>query len=90
MKVTMLIRQEALAQPRAAADIDKSQTRTVRDLPQCEAERVTRYYSDKWNPQEKQPNFQCSQRARYDIDGRKLCPRHAGEVALAHMLKERT
>lgn len=87
MKVVMLIRQEALHQPRAFDTIHRSKTKSVDALPQCEAERTTRYYSD---VRDGTKNFQCSQRARYDIDGKKLCPRHAGEVALAHLLKEST
>ena len=83
MKITALIRPEATAQPRQIAGISQSRTRTVRELPRCSAERVTRYYSDTSGS-----DFQCTQKARYEIEGTPLCSRHAGEAALAHMLQE--
>lgn len=81
MKVTMLIRPEATAQPRSVAGISKSKTIDVKSLPRCEADRVTRYRNDYGRA-----DFRCEMRARYDIDGVKMCPRHAGEVALAECL----
>ena len=81
MKITVLIRPEALAQPRQIACIAESRTRAVRELPRCSAERVTRYYCD--GPHS---DFRCSQKARYEVDGTPLCPRHAGEAALAYLL----
>lgn len=82
MRIVTLIRPEALNQPRQVHGIERSQTREVKELPRCCAERVTRYYNDGSGS-----DFQCNMRARYEIDGRPLCPRHAGEVALAHLLK---
>lgn len=89
MKILILIRPQAPLQPRALEAIrDAERTIEVEHLPRCEAQRSTRYAS---GYEMAHPDKTCSMRARYQIDGVHLCPRHAGEIALSYMLtKEKT
>jgi len=52
------------------------------DLPQCEAIRATPYAND--TPDR---DRRCKWSARYRIDGRLLCSKHAGPAALEILLK---
>ena len=55
---------------------------TVVAVPQCEATRTTRYYSDHAGT-----DLRCSFSADYEVDGVKLCSRHAARQAL-NILKQ--
>ena len=68
--------------PRSLVGIDKACLHEVDTLPQCEAIRSTRYYNDTPG------SHRCTMHARYIVDGKKLCARHAGEAALAHLLMQ--
>lgn len=52
------------------------------NLPQCEAIRQTPYAND--TPER---NKQCKWSARYRINGRNLCSKHAGQAALALLVE---
>lgn len=54
------------------------------DLPQCEADRKSNYANDRHDT-----DRQCRWSARYHINGKLLCKKHAGIEALA-MLTEMT
>lgn len=47
------------------------------DLPRCEAQRQTNYANDHLSS-----DRQCKWSARYNINGRLLCKKHAGPEAL--------
>lgn len=53
------------------------------DLPQCEAERANSYFNDRPNTDRR-----CKHSARFEIDGLKLCQKHAGVKALEIVLKQ--
>lgn len=55
----------------------------ITELPQCEAVRDSRYYCDPGPGP-----YQCRHRARFTIDGKKLCRKHAGVMALNILLSE--
>lgn len=52
-------------------------------LPQCEAGRVTVYANDT-----ARTDRQCRRRAKFRLDGKSLCTKHAGVTALAILLGE--
>ena len=52
------------------------------DLPRCEAIRGTKYANDHTNS-----DRQCKWSAYFDIGGKKLCRKHAGQEALRILLK---
>ncbi|MEL6411967.1 MAG: hypothetical protein AAFQ38_16370 [Pseudomonadota bacterium] len=84
--VKILKRIEAASVPRGTdAILDAGRIVELDDLPRCEAQRSHRYCGT-WEAAH--PDKTCSLRARYEIDGVKLCARHAGEVALYNMIKE--
>jgi hypothetical protein len=86
MKIKVIVRPEAVSQPRVVQNVDKKNTSQVEFLPRCEATRVTTYNS--FYEGRADVTKQCSMAARYEIDGVNLCARHAGEVALAQALEE--
>jgi len=53
--------------------------------PQCKAQRVNKYYSDKPGT-----DYQCCNRAKYLVDGVPLCGKHAGVVALRILTENQT
>lgn len=52
--------------------------------PQCEAERMHSYYSDRWRTGPGRP--QCKLSSAFQIEGRYYCKKHAGHVALCILL----
>lgn len=54
--------------------------------PQCEAQRIHDYYSDRFKPVAEQRPRQCQHSASYVIAGRYYCKHHAGDVALQMLL----
>lgn len=81
MKITPIIRTEAMSVPRSLVGIDKARLHEVDALPECEAIRSTRYHNDAPG------SHRCTMHARYIVDGKTLCARHAGEVALAYLVE---
>lgn len=53
------------------------------ELPQCEAIRAHAYPNDKPDTDKS-----CKNRAKYIIDGKHLCQKHAGPAALALLLRQ--
>lgn len=85
MKVRILKRAEALHQPRQLNEISRpDMVRHVETLPQCEAQRSSRYCG---SYEANHPDKTCTLAARYEIDGLNLCGRHAGEIALSFLLR---
>lgn len=56
---------------------------TKPELPQCETDRLNDYYNDKPDTDRR-----CKHGARYKIDGKCFCARHAGIYALQTLMKE--
>lgn len=87
MRIKILRRPEALSQPRNMGAVTGVQVLDVDMLPSCAAKRSTRYAPGyEANHHDKS----CKMSARYEIDGKPLCARHAGEVTLAHALENQT
>ncbi len=56
------------------------------ELGQCEASRETRYAAG-W--ERAHPDKRCAHTASYEIDGRRLCKRHAALAALRILLEQK-
>lgn len=51
------------------------------DIGQCEAQREGRYLND--TPE---TNKRCAHSAKFVVDGKRLCQRHAGQAALRYLM----
>ena len=59
--------------------------RITHSQPRCDAARQT-VYTD-WY-EERHPDKRCRFRGKYLIDGKHYCARHAGQIALDHLVGE--